>query len=733
MANQAEVDLVVNAAGALPDLERQLSRIVQTAESGAPDISLETQLDRGSVADLQTSVSEAVQTVERTAPDIEVDIDVDEGQLRRATRLVQGLGRTATTSVRGVGALTGGVAALSLGAGGLVNTLAAVAAAAQQIAPAAAVGTSALLTLKLATGTLQLAMIGVEEAITNAFDPDATPEELEKSLSRLAPEARKVVTELRDMRGELSGVQQGVQNRVFQDFDEILRSLATEVGPEVTGALNRTADSLNAMGRNAATAATQLSEQGVLGQALTGATSALENLEQVPARVARSFGFLAAASSPALNRIALAVDDVSLKIQNKLQRAFESGDLERAIDGAVSAIAQLGTTLGNFGSGVSNIFSGLTQDGGGLFDILEKVSEAFKRLTENKEFQKILGELSKTADTLVENALPLIEQAFITLGPVIEKLAPVVRDFIEAIGPELVPIIEKMGPILVDIAEILEEQLPNAIVITETILRAFGIALDIVHGILENFVLPAIRKVNEFLESDFIKTIQDVFNTVTDSFPKIADEFANLRDRANDAINGMIQVVGNLIGKLRDALVDGIISVVDEAISEFLNLRDGIVNALSGLPGQMFGIGVNIIDGLTGGILSQVGSLISTAKSIANSISSTISDALDIHSPSRVTRELGKNVVDGLIKGMLDKRELLEDTAEALAKVVAANINPTRAITNTAQAAIPLFTGKGTSVVNVIIDGKIVRQIVNDQMRTTQNQLTRTYAMGVRL
>jgi phage-related protein len=803
-ANQAEVDLVVNAAGALPDLERQLNQIIREAEFGADEVDVQASLAvQHSIAVMSTQLQQAITDVDRTNPTIDVDaaldtltslsnlredvgeltsrinsglfdpielaaeldlsrslrevtedlhdlvqdaertaeaihldVELDEERAsRRAERLTRSLhriGEGARVAERGVRTMLLGTAGLSLAVGGAANTVAALAAALQQVAPAAAVGTSAILTQKLALGTLKLALIGVEEGIQNVFNQDLTASEFHKSIQGLAPEARLFVDEIHTMRRELRAVQQEVQNRVFRNFDDDLRSLTKTLGPTITRALNSTADSLNAMGRNAVVAANQMGKQGVLGQALTGATTALETLEKVPARAVRSFTFLAAASSPALNRIALAIDDVSLRVQNKLQRAFESGALERSIDKAVATLAQLGTVIQNFGGGISNIFSGLTQNGRGLFQILEDISEGFERLTASREFQTILGELALTADTLVQNILPLIQEAFVQLAPVIETLAPVVRDFVTAIGPELIPVIQELGPILLDIAVLLQEQLPNAIIITKTFLEALVIALQAVQFIMEEAVLPAIRKVNEFLNSEFIQTIQDVFNTVTDSFPQIGDKFAELNSRAADAINGMIQVLGDLIGKIRDEFVEGIVATVNEAIREFLNLRDGIVGAISDLPDQMFSIGINIIDGLTGGLVSQVGSLISTAQGIADSISSTIRGALDIHSPSRVTRAIGRDVVDGLIVGMASRVAPLKAASEHLAGVITGAF-PQTPTANIGQVRIPGTTGLGTSVVNVYIGNQLVKQIIDDRLRAMQNQRDRTYAMGVRL
>ncbi|MEU4106320.1 hypothetical protein AB0F16_38180 [Streptomyces tanashiensis] len=809
-ANQAEVDLVVNAAGALPDLERQLTQIIDAVEAGADDIDVQasigvqqaidtmsTQLDRAiagvdgqsptidvdaaldlqetlrnlrqDVEDVTRSVNAGADPLELTAAldfpeslqditrdlnllirdaelsaevirlDAELDERANERLNERLERIRQRIRRLGS-ELRGFGASSGralgtfgaGLSGLIVAGGSLVNTLAAVAAAVQQIAPAAAVGTSALLTVKLAAGTVQLAMIGVEEAIENAFDPDVKPEELQKSLERLAPEARSFVLELRNMRGELVKVQQGVQNRVFRGLDDVLKDLGTSVGPVLTQSLNRSADSLNAMARGAAEAASQMAEQGVFGQALEGANDALETLEKVPARVVRSFSFLAAASAPALNRIAGAVDDVSLRIQQKLQRAFESGALERAIDQAVSTLAQLGRVVQNFGGGVANIFTGLTQNGRGLFQILEDISEAFNRLTASREFQSILSELAATADTLVQNVLPLIQEAFVQLGPVIETLAPVIRDFITAIGPELIPIIQQLGPILVDIALILQDQLPLAIELTKAALDVLGVALTVLKGVFD-VAREGSQAFADFMESDFARAMGASSDAVTENSDEIISAISNWVAEGIQLVSDFNSALSDFSSGLRDLLVGGFTTAFNDVISNVQTFVQLVQESFSGLPDRLFEVGVNIMAGLANGLTAGIGRVLSIARGIADSISDTIDQALDIHSPSRVMKRKGENVVQGLVDGMLAKRKLLTDTAEALAKITATAFNPVRGFSGVAQNAIPTFTGKGTNVVNVFIGNQLVKQIINDQFKAAMNQRDRAFAQGVRI
>lgn len=802
-ANQAEVDLVVSAAGALPDLERQLTQIVNRAEDGAPTIDvqaslaaqnsiavLSTQLDRalrtvdrtnptidvsaaldiqeslrnissdaeqltrlgqsglfdpielqaeldfaGSLAELTADLRNLTEDAERTAEIIRIEAELDEERVERLrnrfNKLIGDLRTGAAQGTKELGRLGGGLVAAGTAGAGLANTLAAVAAAAQQIAPAAAVGTSAILTQKLALGTLKLALVGVEDAIKGVFDESLTAEEFHESIKGLAPEARLFVDELHTMRRELRAVQQQVQNRVFKDFDGILRNLARNIGPTLTRSLNRAADSLNAMGRNAATAALQLQEQGVLGQALRGANQALETLEKTPARAARSFGFLAAASTPALNRIAFAVDEVSLKVSQKLQRAFESGALERSIDQAVSALAQFGTVLGNFGAGVSNIFSGLTQNGGGLFDTLEKISEAFERLTASREFQTILNELSLTAGVLVENILPLVQEAFVQLGPVIEELAPVVRDFVAAIGPELIPLIQQLGPILVDIALILKEQLPLAIELTNAAIDVLSIALGVVKVGMD-LAKEASGAFADLLNSEFGQALGAASDAAVENSDEIQSAFISWTAEAARLVQGFQGTLGDFSDNARETLVGGFTSAFNDTLGNVQDFVGEFIGVLADLPDRAYGIGLDIMNGLAGGLTAGITRVLGIAQDIANRITSTIKGALESRSPSKVMIRVGKDVDKGLEIGMLAGADGVERAAQSVADKIRFAF-PERTVAPIDRVNLPHFTGQGSGVVNVYIGNQLVKQIVNEQFRSALNRRDRTYAQGVRI
>lgn len=66
------------------------------------------------------------------------------------------------------------------------------------------------------------------------------------------------------------------------------------------------------------------------------------------------------------------------------------------------------------------------------------------------------------------------------------------------------------------------------------------------------------------------------------------------------------------------------------------------------------GVGADAIKGLEEGMLSMEGSLMATARRIADSVKATMQSALDINSPSRVMRdEIGINITRGISEGLM--------------------------------------------------------------------------------
>lgn len=565
MASDAEVDLVVNAAGALAEVERDLDRLVREAERGADPVQLRAIMDTQSNAlRLRSELDDLVAAATRAAPDVTVRADVDTDDARRNTRsLTDSFGRLIRVSGQVLGPLArvaGTAGTVGLAAGGAIPLVAGLVTAVESIAPAAAIGVSALLTVQLAAGALTLGMIGVQEAVSAAFDPDTKPEDLAEAMKALAPEAREFVKELRSMRGTFTALQLDVQNRLFQDLDDVLSNTARAVLPSLERGLDSAASSFNAMARGAGAAAVSLADSGVLGTAIRSSENALRSLEGVPGQVVTSLGLLAAAAGPSLERVATAAAGVAERVSQSLAEAFESGALEDAIDVAVDNLSQLGRIAENVFGGLGNIFSGLNVDGEGLFGTLEKISGAFESLTASEEFQGALEALSETMSVLAETALPIIGDAFKALLPLIEILAPPIQELVRHLGPLLRPIIEALAPVLEALAVAFGKLIPALTPILDLASRLIVAVLPILTPLFEH--------------------LGEVFERLAPIIAQVADNIAVQLEPILAALPGILEQVLPLFLEMADRLLPLLLDTLVELSPSLLEMSQAFADLL---------------------------------------------------------------------------------------------------------------------------------------------------------
>lgn len=106
---------------------------------------------------------------------------------------------------------------------------------------------------------------------------------------------------------------------------------------------------------------------------------------------------------------------------------------------------------------------------------------------------------------------------------------------------------------------------------------------------------------------------------------------------------------------------------------------NGVMSTVDGMKSQLNAVdlsstGRRIMQGLNKGMQSMRSTLMATAKGIATEISSTMNNALEIHSPSRVTQETGEFVDKGIIRGMKNYMPDVAATSYSVAETIAGNV-----------------------------------------------------------
>jgi TP901 family phage tail tape measure protein len=149
--------------------------------------------------------------------------------------------------------------------------------------------------------------------------------------------------------------------------------------------------------------------------------------------------------------------------------------------------------------------------------------------------------------------------------------------------------------------------------------------------------------------------------------------FNGIRSLASSIWNGIKSAISNAVNTAKSAVSNAFSSMKSAVSSIMGGIKSTITSmwnsAVSYLKGiNLYAIGKDIIQGLANGISSMASAVVEKVKSIANSVTTTIRNVLDIHSPSRETEKLGKYTTEGFAKGI----ELKKKDAEAAARRTAA-------------------------------------------------------------
>ena len=166
---------------------------------------------------------------------------------------------------------------------------------------------------------------------------------------------------------------------------------------------------------------------------------------------------------------------------------------------------------------------------------------------------------------------------------------------------------------------------------------------------------------------------------------------------ATNLLNQTITTLSQLPGKVWNAIVGAVQQVVNwgtqlaaKGTEAAKGLYNAVVNGVSSLPSKMAEIGSNIVSGIWNGISSGWDWLTGEVKSLAKSLLDGAKDALGIHSPSRLFRDLvGKMIPQGIGVGITAEMPTLQsdlkEELQGMTTKVAAEVNPVTAVKNTAK------------------------------------------------
>lgn len=564
----------------------------------------------------------------------------------------------------GLGGIAATIGKLGAGIGTAVPLVAGLATTVAQIAPAAGVAVTGLIAVQLASKALKLGMVGVKDAVSAALDP-SNPQAYAEALKKLSPSARSFVGEIRTLQPQLKALQQGVQERLFQGLDGILREMGKTTLPILKNGLTNAAGALNLMGKNIGNTAIGMSKSGVLGQAISGANVGLSNLARVPSQLMLGLTQIGAAAAPAFGRLTAAAGAGADDLSDAFTRAFEDGSVEAAIDQAIGLIKQLGSIIGNVGSIIGSVFGAAQASGGGFLGTLQEITGALKTAFASPAVQEALGAIFDTMATLAKTVGPLLTQALGALAPIFTALGPPIQRIIAMLGPALSGIIAALGPVLAVAAtavgallDAVAPLLPVVGALVESLLPALTPLLGLVAGVF-TALAPMVAQFANILMS----VLTPVLDALVPAIQPIVDALLVLVQAVFPILSAQATAFAPLIATLAETFATLLVAL-GPVIAQLILLAADVLTKMTPILTMVIGF-VAKLAAVFGGELARVvtGVVVPAFEMIAALLAGDFSGAW----------QAAKTMVSGIIDAWIRIfRELPAKAAEALSGLAGA-------------------------------------------------------------
>lgn len=137
----------------------------------------------------------------------------------------------------------------------------------------------------------------------------------------------------------------------------------------------------------------------------------------------------------------------------------------------------------------------------------------------------------------------------------------------------------------------------------------------------------------------------------------------SMKSQMQSAVNSMKSTMQNAMSSIKSVVSSG----MNQVVSAIRSAMQQAVSAMRSAAGQARSAGYQMGAGFLGGLNAMSGAIIGRARAIASAAAAAMRSALRIHSPSRVTAEIGGYFGKGLAMGIDDETRKVEKIAANLA------------------------------------------------------------------
>lgn len=453
--------------------------------------------------------------------------------------------------------------------------------------------------------TLSVATLGVGDAFEAAFG-DA--EEFEEAMEGLAPNVQAAAQALRDMAPQLDALRDRVQGAFFQDFDDVLNSLAdTLLGP-VSEGMTAVATQINGLIVSLTGVATSAEGVEFVNQSFAIMATIIQTLQEPLTLLFSSLLMVGNALNEAFGENAGAgLADMITRFAEFLAQAAASGEAVAWVENALAVFQAIGDILSPLVGILGSIGAAASATGGNILGVFGQALGVLDQFLASAQGQSALISIFQALNTVgaafstvlqaIAPAIPPIVSGISSIlgavapllgplaqlvGSVLSALAPILGVIAAAIQPIIGPlteIIALLGPILVDAITTL---MPIIEILADLLGGALGVAIQVVGAVLEALA-PIITTILEALEP-LIQALEPLFELL-----------GVIADLIGAVLEPVITVLGDILLWLVENVIIPLVVPALELIAEILTAVLGSAIQWVVDKFQMAGLGLEII------------------------------------------------------------------------------------------------------------------------------------------
>lgn len=266
-----------------------------------------------------------------------------------------------------------------------------------------------------------------------------------------------------------------------------------------------------------------------------------------------------------------------------------------------------------------------------------------------------LSQMPKPVQEMVANIGEIFSTIVDVAGAVWDGIANIAKSVWHAITEFVSYAIDKIKPVIKSVLEFFKNAWDGLVSIAKTVWQAVASVVSYVFDKISGIIGTQFEAMKAIFMAG-VTIFTSIFNA---GFEMVKTIFSTAFKVIKAVLTGDMQGV-------KDAIKDGFQKVLD--ISK--KLVGNIVDALKKLGKDLLQVGRDAMQGFINGISEKIGAAVSKAKEMASSVKNAITGFFDIHSPSRVMKQIGGWISEGLAIGIAYKAPIAAKEAKNLAKSV---------------------------------------------------------------